>query len=286
VLAALLEPARYLQYGAAVAVLFACCCSARSELTAMAKIVAEQVKQKVHGTLDCILLEISQRKDITEMRDVESMFELRARITEQSREKTNLVNSTSESVNDTSGLDAYQKWNGDNGNPKARKVVTPSDIFSLLDVSGDGSLDRNEFERLFSSVDTVIPDHQVENFFNMCDTNGSGTISQEEFEDGWENLKEAMIKEYMATLGASNTDIFFIVLLVVLNLSCLFAFIFLALQGWYSAQAFDAAIQSCLLGVGGWLQNKFRKKAKFEDQSPAEQASSIEDVAEGDGDGG
>ena len=93
---------------------------------------------------------------------------------------------------------------------------------------------------------------------------GDGRISQKEFEDGWDFLVTLLVEEAVDSAGVSPGQITLSIAGLIVWLLFLFAFIFLAIQGWFRAGSFESAIQSMFIGVTGFLTQRLRSRTKAE----------------------
>eukprot|EP00746_Dinoflagellata_sp_MGD_P092896 gnl/MRDRNA2_/MRDRNA2_367456_c0_seq1.p1 gnl/MRDRNA2_/MRDRNA2_367456_c0~~gnl/MRDRNA2_/MRDRNA2_367456_c0_seq1.p1 ORF type:complete len:160 (-),score=39.06 gnl/MRDRNA2_/MRDRNA2_367456_c0_seq1:83-505(-) len=129
-------------------------------------------------------------------------------------------------------------------------------------------------------------DDKIEQIFAYCDTDGSGCMSKVELEEAWDFLLKQLIEQAMITLGCSNVDIIATVILTVGSLACLFAFVCLALQGWYAESSFDAVVQTALVSGMGKLVTVYRNKAKGESGDADTLIAEMSEAdGENDGDG-
>lgn len=162
----------------------------------------------------------------------------------------------------------------------------------------ESSLDVAEFESLFEKLDLDISRARREQLFAFMDMSGAllclqhapcahssfahltrssiprivmpplnagdGRISQKEFEDGWSFLITLLVEEAVDSAGVSPGQITLTITGLVIWLLFLFAFIFLAVQGWFTAGSFESAVQSIFIAVTGFLSQRLRSKSKAE----------------------
>lgn len=253
-LATILDPERFLAYGSAVIVLITVVLSVWTELCAAAKLARGKVEGAVHTRMQSSLRAIEKqcRHEVHE-KAVQSL-DLRLRIDANKAEKNDEA---------TRPTTPHTQTKFDNYHAN-RTVITPSAIFDLLDDDGNQLLTFEEFRRLFANVDDTMSEAQIEQLFAYCDVDGSGTITQTELEEAWDFMAAKIVDQEMASLGLTTVDIVIGLVLVVSTLVALFAFIFLALQGWHSEKAFDSAVQTVLVAASGKVVTKFRRLTKGE----------------------
>lgn len=68
-------------------------------------------------------------------------------------------------------------------------------IFNEYDLSGNGTLDKKEFQLAMKHTNQNLTDEQIEKLFNQIDLNRNGVIEYEEFMQGLLDLKSLSQKE-------------------------------------------------------------------------------------------
>ena len=56
------------------------------------------------------------------------------------------------------------------------------EAFEIIDVDGNGGLDKNEISRVLAQLGIRCSDAEVNGILEICDTDGSGYIEYDEFE--------------------------------------------------------------------------------------------------------
>jgi len=74
--------------------------------------------------------------------------------------------------------------------PERKEAVTPLDIFMAINTDGSDTLKMDEFKKLFELLDLDITENQKENLFAFCDADCSGEIDEKEFQEGWDMMVE------------------------------------------------------------------------------------------------
>jgi len=277
VLAAILEPTKFLSYGAAVLVVAVVIITVWKEMSTVAATMKSKVsgviEEKMQGMLHSIKLKVEAEQHALV---VESLH-LRQRTSGAKAKKM------ARKVDDaTAGFDEYHNATT---HKHKQKPVTLTDIFNLLDKDQDGELSLEEFHKLFATADGTLTTEQIEQLFAYCDTDGSHSIQAAELEEGWSFVTGRIVEKEMANMGISMADIVVMVVLVVFALLTLFAFIFLAMQGWYAETSFNAMVQTALISGSGKLVTAVRARAPGEDKDVNAMMSQVKDAADGDGDG-
>jgi len=81
-------------------------------------------------------------------------------------------------------------------------------VFKTIDVNGDGEIDREELEKLFSHLDCHISREEMDAVFRELDTDGSGQISEQEFAAWYVRSEERIkskVKETFDTFDVDNS---------------------------------------------------------------------------------
>ena len=109
-----------------------------------------------------------------------------------------------------------------------------------------------------------MTEQQKKEMFAHCDADADGQISQEEFLDAWKWLEEKLVSDAAADMGLSDGNAVVTVGTMVLMLTLLFAFIFVALKGWKDSGSFESTVQSIFLSGSGVAAHFSRKGSKGE----------------------
>ena len=125
-------------------------------------------------------------------------------------------------------------------------------------------LHKEEFESLFDRLQIDVSEQQKKQMFAHCDTDADGLISQQEFLDAWKWLEEKLVSDAAADMGLSDGSAIVTVGTMVLMLTLLFAFIFVALKGWKDSGSFESTVQSMFLSFSGVAAHYSRKASKGE----------------------
>jgi len=277
ILATILSPTSYLPYGTAVIVFCLVVLTLWKELTAtaaaMQKKVFAMVDEKLQGCLKAVTDEMEQQ-----MHNQSIMQGLRKLKGEKKQAQKKVDESNS-------GFDEYQA-------ERKKRKVTPGDVYAALDVDNSGTLNLEEFRKLFAAMDSSLDPNSIDKMFAYADSDGSGLVSQDEFEEAWSFLVEHLVQKVLAELGFGPLDILFAITMTIITMICFFLFIFFAMQGWYNDTSFQSCVQSALVAGSGKVATIVRKRAPGEDDANlGNLATSLEggdsgDAGEGDGDGG
>jgi len=278
ILVAILDPLKYLSYGTAILVVIAVVITIWNEMHAAADSVRKKVTVAVKKKMREILQGIKQSVEAKMHEQAVTALGLRKRIDTSVGKKAPVKVDDSEA-----GFKEYHDAN-------KGKEVTLTDIFQLLDTDQSGVLQRSEFKELFTSMGDKMPPQVIDQLFAYCDADGSGTITETELEEGWAYVSHKIVEERMAEFGTSWVDILIAIIYAVVTLCVLFAFIFLALQGWSSETSFTSIVQTALVSGCGRIVTGVRKRAPAEkpdvDDIMEEMDASAEDGDGGEGDGG
>merc|ERR1711871_1390462 len=241
ILAAVLEPTKFLPYGVGVIVVVYVAVTTHREMSQASMLLKKKVEKLMHITMQNNLKILRAEMEAEMMEKMANDLGLRHR---------NLI------VNQNQEEELKPKVD--------EKDLTPADIFNLLNVNGDEFLDMEEFKNLFEKLDIPAPEGQIEQMFAFCDMDGSGTLTETEFVDGWEYLMEGILESAADGLGLSTIQIVAAVLTLMSYLAILFIFIFLALGGWYNEASFDSIVQSSLVAGSGKFVKTLRNRSKAE----------------------
>eukprot|EP00929_Paragymnodinium_shiwhaense_P053242 TRINITY_DN26654_c0_g2_i1.p1 TRINITY_DN26654_c0_g2~~TRINITY_DN26654_c0_g2_i1.p1 ORF type:complete len:1617 (+),score=442.53 TRINITY_DN26654_c0_g2_i1:183-5033(+) len=255
VLAAILEPVKFLSYGAAVLVLIFVAITVWNQMFETAKTMRGKVQKEAQDRMQGVLQGIKQQTERRAHEKAVTQLGL--------RERTATAEKFERKVD--SSLDGFKQYHQD---ARKKRQVTLTDIFNLLDEDRSGDLSLDEFRTLFSTADGGgMSDDQIEQLFAYCDADGSGSVSAADLEEGWSFVVSRLVEKEMRNLGISNADIVVMVSFTVALLTVLFLFIFLALQGWYEENSFGSLVQTGLVSGSGKAVLFFRRRA------PGERAS-------------
>ena len=147
---------------------------------------------------------------------------------------------------------------------KEGKPITPVDIFMAINTDGAEAISMEQFKRLFELLDLDVTDGQKEQLFAFCDTDMSGFISEKEFSNGWEMLTSVFLESSADSLGLSRAQIFSAVAAVLTTLVLLIMFILLTLTAWQNEGSFNAVVQSVMISGVGKATATLRQRSKAE----------------------
>lgn len=80
------------------------------------------------------------------------------------------------------------------------------DVFSRIDSSGDGFVDKQEMENCFKELGVQIPDSEVEAIMGDIDGNGDNTVSRAEFKKWYLGSEEYMKNTMISVFNKFDTD--------------------------------------------------------------------------------
>ena len=164
--------------------------------------------------------------------------------------------------------------------------VTPLDLFNLLDEQETGVLSREDISKLFDRIEGLnMTSKQLDQLFAYCDTDGSGTLTAREFHEGWEFAVRQILEQAAESVGLSSTQIILAIVIMLLWLSLLFAFLFLASQGWYNDKTFDSVVQTLLVAGSGKAVTLMRRRSAAEGGDLDKLAGGVVAPDKGDNDG-
>jgi len=262
-LAAVLDPNRFLPAGTAIVVAIVVVSTTRTQLTATANKLRKALSQGFELRLQTMLhraLEINTQQRLSRQQAEVKSLGLSANLNSIIRLDDGEEKAGEARVAAVAGAQGAEK-------AKAAEKLLPADVFNLIaskDGGSDTALDVEEFQELFEKLDLDISRARREQLFAYMDMSGDGFISQKEFEDGWTFLVDMLVEEAVDSAGVSPGQIAIAVAGLVLWLFFVFGFIFLAVQSWFTSGSFAAAIQSMFIGVTGFLTQRFRGKPRAE----------------------
>ena len=282
-LAAALDPVRFLSYGAAVLTVLIVGWTIHGEFSAAAAAFRAKLARAFNRMLSRKLRRARARIEL-------EAYEALVRESDAVREGAEGHHLAGLDEEDEDGADealrealatggAGSALNGggdggaDGSGAAGEKVVTAGDIFGLLNEWGggtgvggddDGKLSKAEFKRLFEVLDLSIPPAKQDRLFAAIDTDADDTVTEEEFTKGWDDLVAAMIDEEMENAGMSDVRMAMLVAAVLVLLGGVFAFIFLALSGWHTEQSFVASVRTLLVAISGRAATSMRVRLKAE----------------------
>jgi hypothetical protein len=272
VLAALLDPTKFLPYGTAVIVFVLVVKSTYAELTAVAAFLKKEFRKifdmAIAHALRNARQEILQRKqDAMASKMIDTAGGMRHRVIDD-------------------GLSDPLPLNPPANAKDSRADANPAVLFKILDKDESGDISIGEFKGLLRGLDLGITEPQMEQLFAYCDVDSSGGTSAKELEESWEFLVTTLMEAAAQGMGVSATDIALTCIMLATTLALLLAFIFLALQGWYNESSFDSMVQAVMISLSGKAIKHLRKKAKAEGDPDSVKAA-VEDMSsDGAGDGG
>ena len=65
------------------------------------------------------------------------------------------------------------------------KEITPAEVFAAMNMDGDDTISMEEFRRFFELLEASLTPNQLEQLFAFCDADCSGSISEAEFVKGY-----------------------------------------------------------------------------------------------------
>ncbi len=156
------------------------------------------------------------------------------------------------------------------------------DVFSLINADGDAVISADEFDDLFDKLQLNVSKQKRSQMFAYCDRDGSGFVDAAEFTDAWAYLEEQIINETLDDLGVSNTAIIAAVIYLAVCLAVLLSFLFLAIAAWENSSGFEAVIQTLLVSGSAGLTSFARSQSKGESADENELQAIIDGVVESD----
>merc|ERR1711865_201590 len=238
-LAAILNPNRFLPFGCAVLVVVVVATTIGRQMLEAAARLKEMLWKAFSSVLQ------------TKMQ--EAMEKIATKIYEEQLEKEGRLASSDEPEEDHP--------------PKSERTegeVTPLDIFMAINTDGTDTLKLDEFKVLFEMLDLDITENQKENLFAFCDADCSGDIDEKEFTEGWDMMVEVFLENQADSQGLSKAQILLVVLYTVVMLGMAMTFILFAIGAWQNEGSFNAVVQSALVSGVGKASASLRSKSKAE----------------------
>ena len=255
ILAAILQPTKFLPFGMAVLVVGVVAVSTYSTMTGAAAKLKEKVEEAVNR-----LLQMKMRAAIEkiEREAWEKLIELEGGLASDLDEQT-----------------PEEKAKLDEMKEKSIDDVTPLDIFMAVNTEGKDHLKMKDFKRIFELLELDITEAQKEQLFAFCDTDCSGEISEKEFQEGWDMMLEVLLENAADSLGLSKAQIIMACVYILTILVLLVFFILLTIGAWNNESSFNAIVQSALISGVGKATTALRQKSK------AESSENLGDIVEG-----
>jgi hypothetical protein len=277
VLAAVLDPQRFVGFGAGVLTVVAVGVVICTQMRDAAKKVTKMLQEKVEAQMQSFLRDIMDEAEQKIHDRALDILRLRKRQGQGGTPEPPPTKS-----DDTT--DGFQAYHDEEVNNKKRLTVT--DIFELLDSDKSGELSASEFRELFGSSRNKMPADLVEQLFAYCDADGNGVVTGDELEEGWSYVSRQLVERNMGEFGVSFADMVIAVVMSIISLLLLFVFIFLALQGWTGQTDFKATTQAVLVSGSGKVVTHLRKRCPAEGADAGELISELDATGDDDGDGG
>jgi len=247
VLAAALEPKRFLPYGIAVVVIAVVGSMVFSQMSEAAR----KMKERVAESFDKMIQSKMRR----------ALKTVHEKIIAGKRQMAEL-----QSAGDDDDADEMDELNNllENKEEEEKKVLTAADIFAAINTGGDDELEMDEFQSMFDLLDLNLTENQKEQLFAFCDVDCSGRISEKEFTQGWDRLKELFLEASAGNAGVSRLQIVITCLYLVVVLGLLIAFVLMALAAWNTNDSFTASVQSGVVIACGRVSTAMRKRGRAE----------------------
>ena len=121
----------------------------------------------------------------------------------------------------------------------------------MFDKDLSGTLDFAEFCELCKYMGLFLNRETLLQLYAEVDENNSNSIEFEEFELAINLLKRSVVNEALAIQGFTRQDLIQMLLVAGLFLLMLFAFIFVGVSAFSTADGFSAVINSILPAVAG-----------------------------------
>jgi hypothetical protein len=249
VLAAAIEPTRFLPFGIAVITVGVVGVTMASTMIA----AAERLKEKLAAAFDLMLKHRLKR----------AMKKIEREVYLKSLEQGEMLASQWEDADVEAGGAAAAAAAQEEAK---EKEVTPVDVFMALNQDGDDVMSMEEFQRLFELLELDLKEEQKEQLFAYCDIDCSGKIDEKEFADGWEKMVQIFLENSASGLGLSRLQIALAVGWAVLCLVLLVAFILITLSAWRNEGGFEVVVQSLLVSGTGKAVAAMRRRSKAEDK--------------------
>jgi len=239
VLAAVLEPSKFLPYGVAVLVIVLVASTISHQMLA----AASKFKKKLFTAFDAMM----QMKMKTAIEKLERELWIQAAAADGSLA----------SEVEVEGHEAAAQ-------PERKEHISPADLFMALDKDGNDQMSMAEFREMFALLQLNLSESQQDQLFAYCDVDTNGTISSKEFQDGWDTVVKVFLENGAATLGLSKAQIFLAVTSITVFLILLFSFVLVTLAAWSNESSFAAVVQSGLISGAGLASNALRQRSKAE----------------------
>eukprot|EP00931_Biecheleriopsis_adriatica_P032105 TRINITY_DN18762_c0_g1_i1.p1 TRINITY_DN18762_c0_g1~~TRINITY_DN18762_c0_g1_i1.p1 ORF type:complete len:1570 (-),score=301.84 TRINITY_DN18762_c0_g1_i1:81-4748(-) len=276
ILAMILQPTKFLANGTAVLVTLAVIVALWKQFKEVATHTKDVVFAKVDAKLQTVLQEVKARIE----------KETHDRAVDRLRLRKAAPKAKKKPKPQAQVYDESQAGFDDIRNEKTSFRVTPSDIFNLLDKDKSGTVSREEFRSLFENMDNKMSDTQIRKLLAYGDTDGSGRLTKQELEEAWSYIVDNLVNKALYDMGQSTTDMVLGIIAALALLVIGFAFIFLAMQGWYNDSSLQAVIQAALVAGWGRLSSSVQKTATPGDADmDALMADLQDDEDEGSGEG-
>jgi len=130
----------------------------------------------------------------------------------------------------------------------------PSDLFSIIDADdsddpANDTLSREEFDKLFDTLDINVLESKRDILFAYCDTaETDGQISREEFLDSWDWLMEQLGSNIVGRgLGLSDFEVSVYLFILSSVLSLVFTFLLVSVAAFHPNGGLQSVIQSALI---------------------------------------
>ncbi len=134
--------------------------------------------------------------------------------------------------------------------------ITLKDMFKMFDKDRSGSLDFDEFCELCKYMGLFLNRETLLQLYAEADENDNNNIEFEEFQLAINLLKKQVGNDALGMMGLSRQDLMQVLIIAGCFLLLLFAFIFVGVTAFSTADGFSAVINSILpaaagLGMGG-----------------------------------
>lgn len=261
ILAAALDPVRFLPYAGGIVASVAVLAVTWSKLKAAAGILRKRMLVSFKNHMNKAVL--AAKKAMEQMEKFERQKEVG-----MIRKKT------------STGAAAASKGAADAEGGGSSQEFSIEDVFSLINSDGDAVISADEFNDLFDKLQLNVSKQKRSQMFAYCDRDGSGFVDAAEFTDAWAYLEEQIINETLDDLGVSNTAIIGAVVYLAVCLAVLLSFLFLAIAAWENSSGFEAVIQTLLVSGSAGLTSFARNQSKGESADENELQAIIDGVVE------
>ena len=171
VLAAALEPTRFLPYGVAVVALFLVGLTVGKQLST----AAETLKLKLRQAFEAMM----QSKLRAAMRRMSSVMRLKQkerRAMEYAQREGTAVEGSADAESEEDEDDEEAPLNADG----TEKEITPAEVFAMINEDGSDTLSMDEFLHFFKLLELDVSENQLEQLYAFCDVDCSGAITEQE----------------------------------------------------------------------------------------------------------